>query len=339
MIPFGTRQMAISVGRRQFLSVFGGAAVVWPLAARAQQSGVPVVGFLHAGSPEPNAAFVAAFLKGLTETGFVEGRNVTVEYRWAAGRLDRLPEMAADLIHRHVAVISTPLSTQATLAAKAATSTIPIVFGSGGDPIALGLVTSFSRPGANVTGVAFMSAQLGSKRLGVLHDLLPAAVHFAVLGNSHGALTDATVADVKASAGALGMSVEFVYASTENEIEVAFATLTQNHADALLIAPDEFFTAHMVQLADASLHHGIPSTYVISQFAKVGGLMSYGPDFVDAYRQVGIYTGRILKGENPADIPVEQPTKFEFVINLRTARALGLTIPQQVLLLADEVIE
>jgi putative ABC transport system substrate-binding protein len=331
--------MAISVGRRQFLSVFGGAAVVWPLAARAQQSGVPVVGFLHAGSPEPNAAFVAAFLKGLTETGFVEGRNVTVEYRWAAGRLDRLPEMAADLIHRNVAVISTPLSTQATLAAKAATSTIPIVFGSGGDPIALGLVTSFSRPGANVTGVAFMSAQLGPKRLGVLHDLLPAAAHFAVLGNPHGALTDATVADVKASAGTLGMSVEFVYASTENEIEVAFATLTQNHADALLIAPDEFFTAHMVQLADASLHHGIPSTYVISQFAKVGGLMSYGPDFVDAYRQVGIYTGRILKGENPGDIPVEQPTKFEFVINLRTARALGLTIPQQVLLLADEVIE
>jgi putative tryptophan/tyrosine transport system substrate-binding protein len=331
--------MAISVGRRQFLSVFGGAAVVWPLAARAQQSGVPVVGFLHAGSPEPNAAFVAAFLKGLTETGFVEGRNVTVEYRWAAGRLDRLPEMAADLIHRNVAVISTPLSTQATLAAKAATSTIPIVFGSGGDPIALGLVTSFSRPGANVTGVAFMSAQLGPKRLGVLHDLLPAAAHFAVLGNPHGALTDATVADVKASAGTLGMSVEFVYASTENEIEVAFATLTQNHADALLIAPDEFFTAHMVQLADGSLHHGIPSTYVISQFAKVGGLMSYGPDFVDAYRQVGIYTGRILKGENPGDIPVEQPTKFEFVINLRTARALGLTIPQQVLLLADEVIE
>jgi putative tryptophan/tyrosine transport system substrate-binding protein len=331
--------MAIGIGRRQFISALGGAAATWPLGARAQQSGVPVVGFLHAGSPEPNAAFVAAFLKGLTETGFVEGQNVTVEYRWAAGRLDRLPEMAADLIHRHVAVISTPLSTQATLAAKAATSTIPIVFGSGGDPIALGLVTSFSRPGANVTGVAFMSAQLGSKRLGVLHDLLPAAVHFAVLGNSHGALTDATVADVKASAGALGMSVEFVYASTENEIEVAFATLTQNHADALLIAPDEFFTAHMVQLADASLHHGIPSTYVISQFAKVGGLMSYGPDFVDAYRQVGIYTGRILKGENPADIPVEQPTKFEFVINLRTARALGLTIPQQVLLLADEVIE
>jgi putative tryptophan/tyrosine transport system substrate-binding protein len=331
--------MAIDIGRRQLIAVLGCAAVAWPLGARAQEAGAPVIGFLHAGSPEPNAAFVAAFRKGLAETGFVEGQNVTVEYHWAGGQLGRLPELAADLVQRHVAVISTPLSTQATLAAKAATTTIPIVFGSGGDPIALGLVSSFSRPGANVTGVAFMSAQLGPKRLGVLHDLLPAAAHFAVLGNSHSALTDATVTDVRASVGALGMSVEFVYASTESEIEAAFATLAQNRADALLIAPDEFFTAHMAQLAEASLRHGIPSTYVISQFAKVGGLMSYGPDFVDAYRQVGIYTGRILKGENPGDIPVEQPTKFEFVINLKTAKALGLTIPQQVLLLADEVIE
>jgi putative ABC transport system substrate-binding protein len=339
MIPLGAGQMAINIGRRQFISALGGATVAWPLAARAQQAGMPVVGFLHAGSPDPNAAFVAAFRKGLTETGFVEGQNVTVEYRCAAGQPDRLPEMAADLVQRNVAVISTPLSTQATLAAKAATSTIPIVFGSGADPIALGLVTSFSRPGGNVTGVAFMSAQLGPKRLGVLHDLLPAANHVAVLGNSHNALTEATIKDVRASAGALGMSVEFVYAGTESEIEVAFATLAQNHADALLIAPDEFFTAHMARLAEASLQHGIPSTYVISEFAKAGGLMSYGPDFVDAYREVGNYTGRVLKGEKPGDIPVEQPTKFEFVINLKTARALGLTIPQQVLLLADAVIE
>jgi putative ABC transport system substrate-binding protein len=282
---------------------------------------------------------VAAFRKGLTETGFVEGQNVTVEYRWAEGRPDRLPEMAADLVGRHVAVISTPLSTQATLAAKAATDTIPIVFGSGGDPIALGLVTSFSRPGGNVTGVGFMSAQLGAKRLGVLRDLLPAAAHFAVLGNSHSALTEATVKDVHAAASALGMSVDDVYASKESEIDAAFATLAQTHTDALLIAPDEFFTAHMAQLAEASLNHTIPATYVISEFARAGGLMSYGPDFLDAYREVGKYAGRILKGEKPGDIPVEQPTKFEFVINLKTAKVFGLTIPQSVLLLADEVIE
>lgn len=282
---------------------------------------------------------MAAFRKGLTEAGFIEGQNVTVEYRWAAGRLDRLPEMAADLVRRHVAVISTPLSTQATLAAKAATSTIAIVFGSGGDPIALGLVPSFSRPGGNVTGVAFMSAQLGAKRLGVLHNLLPAAAHFAVLGNSHNALTEETVKDVQASASALGMSVDVAYAGTESEIEAAIATLAQNHADALLIAPDEFFTARMAQLAEATLHHRIPSTYVISEFAKVGGLMSYGPDFGDAYREVGNYTGRVLKGEKPGDIPVEQPTKFQFVINLKTVRTLGVSIPEQAVLLADEVIE
>jgi putative tryptophan/tyrosine transport system substrate-binding protein len=299
---------------------------------------MPVIGFLHAGAPAPNAAFVAAFRKGLSETGFIEGQNATIEYRWAEGHSERLPEMAADLVRR-TAVIATPLSPQATLAAKAATTTIPIVFGSGGDPIAMGLVTSFSRPGGNITGVAFMSAQLGAKRLGVLHDLLPAASHVAVLGNSHSPLTQETIRDVQQSAGALGMSADALYSTADNEIEPAFATMARNHVDALLIAPDEFFTIRMPQLAAMALRYRIPASYVISEFARAGGLVSYGPDFANAYHETGIYTGRVVKGEKPADLPVEQPTKFEFVINLKTAKALGLTIPQSALLLADEVIE
>jgi len=325
--------------RREFIAFVGCTAAAWPLAARAQQSALPVIGFLHAGSPQPNAAFVAAFRKGLSDIGLVEGQNVRIEYRWAEGDSDRLPEMAADLVRLHVAVIATPLSTQATLAAKAATTTIPIVFGSGGDPVAMGLVASFSRPGGNVTGVAFMSAQLGAKRVGVLHDLLPAAAHFAVLGTSHSPLTQATIKDVQQSARALGLRVDVLYASADSEIEPAFATMAQEHVDALLIAPDEFFTIRMPQLATMSLRYGIPASYVISEFARAGGLVSYGPDFANAYYETGIYTGRVVKGEKPADLPVEQPTKFEFVINLKTAKVLGLTIPQPVLLLADEVIE
>jgi putative ABC transport system substrate-binding protein len=324
--------------RRDFIKGIASSATVWPLAARAQQA-MPVIGFLHAGAPQPNAAFVAAFGKGLSETGLVEGQNVTIEYRWAEGHIEGLPEMAADLVRRQVAVIATPLSTQATLAAKAATSTIPIVFGSGGDPVAMGLVASFSRPGSNITGVAFMSAQLGAKRVGVLHDLLPAATHFVVLGNSHSPLSEATIKDVQQSASALGMRVDVLYANADSEIEPAFATMAQDHVDALLIAPDEFFTIRMPQLATMSLRYGIPASYVISEFARAGGLVSYGPDFANAYYETGIYTGRVVKGEKPGDLPVEQPTKFEFVINLKTAKALGLTIPQPVLLLADEVIE
>jgi putative ABC transport system substrate-binding protein len=247
--------------------------------------------------------------------------------------------MAADLVRLHVAVIATPLSTQATFAAKAATTTIPIVFGSGGDPVAMGFIASLSRPGGNVTGVAFMGAQIGAKRLGILHDLLPAAAHFAVLGATHHALTEATVKDVQESAGALGMRVDVLYASVDSEIESAFATMAQNRVHALLIAPDEFFTSRLRQLAAMSLRYGIPASYPISEFAKVGGLVSYGPDFANAYHETGIYTGRVVKGEKPAELPVEQPTKFEFVINLKTAKALGLTIPQPILLLADEVIE
>lgn len=324
--------------RREFIAAFG-CAVMWPLSTHAQQSTMPVIGFLHAGSPEPNAKFVAAFRNGLNESGFVEGKNVTIQYRWAAGRLDVLPELAADLIRRNVSVIATPLSTQATLAAKAATTTIPIVFGSGGDPVAMGLVASFSRPGGNVTGVAFMSAQLGAKRLGVLHELLPSATHLAVLGNSHNELTVETIKDVDANAGAVGMQVDAFYASTDTEIEAAFAAMKQKHAQALLVAPDEFFTTRMESLAKLSLRDAIPTTYAISEFPKAGGLMSYGPDFANAYRETGIYTGRVLKGENPANLPIEQPTKFEFVINLKTAKALGITVPPSLLATADEVIE
>ena len=325
--------------RREFITLVGSVAAAWPLVAHAQQSTMPVIGFLHAGSPEPNAKFVAAFRDGLSESGFVEGNNVAIEYRWAAGRLNMLPELAADLVRRNVAVITTPLSTQATLAAKAATTTIPIVFSSGGDPIAMGLVASFSRPGGNITGVAFMSAQLGAKRIGVLHELLPSATQLVVLGNSHNALTEETVKDVKANAGAVGMHVDALYASTDTEIEAAFAAMAQNHAETLLIAPDEFFTTRMEKLATLSLRYGLPSTYVISEFAKAGGLMSYGPDFANAYRETGIYTGRVLKGEKPANLPVEQPTKFQFVINLKTAKAFQLAVPPTLLATADEVIE
>jgi putative ABC transport system substrate-binding protein len=325
--------------RREFITLLGGAAAVWPIAARAQQPAMPVVGFLHAGPPAPNANFVAAFRSGLSETGFIEGHNVTIEYRWAAGQLDRLPEMAADLVRRNVAVIATPLSTQAALAAKAATTTIPIVFGSGGDPVALGLVASFSRPGGNVTGISIMTGELAAKRLGIMHELMPAATRFAVLGNSHNALTEETLKGLQPNAGALGTHVEFLYAGTDSEIEAAFATMVQTRTDALLIAPDEFFTSHITQLVTLSQRHALPSSYVIREFPRAGGLISYGPDFENAYRETGNYTGRVLKGEKPADLPVSQPTKFVMAINLKTAKTLGLTVPQSLFATADEVIE
>ena len=324
--------------RRDFITLLGGAAA-WPLAARAQQAGLPVIGFLHAGSPEPNAEFVTAFRRGLREAGFVEGRNVTIEYRWAEGQLNRLPEMAADLVHRHVAVIATPLSTQATLAAKTATTTIPVVFGSGADPVALGLVSSFSRPGGNVTGISIMTAALAAKRLGVLHEMLPKAVHIAVLGNSHNALSEVTVKDLLATTPMLGMRAEVLYASTESELDTAFATMAQKHIEAVLIAPDEFFTSRLEQLAALSLAHAIPSNYTIREFVRGGGLMSYGPNFTNAYVETGRYVGKVLKGEKPADLPVIQPTEFQFAINLKTARALSIDVPPTLLALADDVIE
>jgi putative ABC transport system substrate-binding protein len=325
--------------RRDFITLLGGAAAAWPLSARAQQAGLPVIGFLHAGSPGPNAEFVAALRRGLSEAGFVEGRNITIEYRWAEGQFNRLPEMAADLVRRHVAVIATPLSTQATLAAKAATTTIPIVFGSGADPVALGFVSSFSRPGGNVTGIGIMTAALAAKRLGIFHEMLPNAVHIAVLGNSHNALTEITVKDLLATVPMLGMRAEVLYAGTTSELDSAFATMAQKHIEAVLIAPDEFFTSRLEQLAALSLRHALPSNYSIREFVRVGGLMSYGPNFTNAYFETGRYVGKVLKGEKPADLPVVQPTEFQLAINLKTARSLGLEVPQTLLAIADEVIE
>src|SRR5215471_1550369 len=327
--------------RREFIALLGGGGLLLAVKvrrARGQQPATPVIGFLHAGSLEPNAEFVTAFRRGLREAGFVEGQNVTIEYRWAEGQLNRLPEMAADLIHRRVAVIATPLSTQATLAAKTATTTIPIVFGSGADPVALGLVSSFSRPGGNVTGISIMTAALAAKRLGVLHEMLPKAVHIAVLGNSHNALSEVTVKDLLTTP-TLGMRADVLYAGTESELETAFATMTQKHIEAVLIAPDEFFTSRLEQLAALSLRHALPSNYTIREFVRVGGLMSYGPNFTNAYVETGRYVGKVLKGEKPADLPVVQPTEFQFAINLKTARALRIDAPPTLLALADEVIE
>ena len=324
--------------RREFITLLGGAAA-WPLAARAQQPAMPVIGFLHGGSPEPNLNPVAAFRKGLAEAGYVEGQNVAIEFRWAAGHDDRLPELAADLIRQRVAVIATPLSTQAALAAKAATTTIPIVFGTGGDPVALGLVTSFNRPGGNVTGISFMTAEMGAKLLGLLNELMPQAARFVALVNPTSSLAEPFIKDLQTGARTLGLQAEVLYAGTDCEIDAAFATLVQKRADVLLIAPDALFTSRRAQLATLSLRHAVPSTHVIREFAEAGGLISYGPNLADAYQQTGIYTGRILKGERPADLPVAQRIKFELVINLKTAKMLGLNVPDKLLALADEEIE
>jgi ABC-type uncharacterized transport system substrate-binding protein len=331
--------MTVTIGRRELLAALGGAAAAWPLTARAQQPAMPVVGFLHGGSPEPNVKMVAAFRKGLSEAGFVEGRTVAIEFRWAAGHDDRLPRMAAELVRRRVAVIATPLSTQAALAAKAATTTIPIVFGSGGDPVALGLVSSFNRPGGNVTGISFMAANLGAKLLGLMHELLPKATRFVALVNPSSPLAEAFVKDLQAGAESLGLQVELLYAGTDREIDVAFATLVQKGADALLMAPDALFTSRRSQIAALSLRHALPAAHVIREFAEAGVLMSYGPNIGNAYQQTGVYVSRVLKGENPAELPVAQPIKFELVINLKTAKSLGLVVPDRLLALADDVIE
>jgi putative ABC transport system substrate-binding protein len=324
--------------RREFISMLGAAAAC-PLAARAQQPTMPVVGFLHAGSPEPNVNLVAAFRKGLGEVGYVEGQNLTTEFYWAEGQDARLPEMAADLVRRRVAVIVTPASTPAALAAKAATTTIPIVFTTGGDPVALGLVASLNRPGGNATGITFMTVELTAKRLGLLRELVPGARHFFALVNPNYALANAIIKDVQTARAALGVQVEILHASTDREIDAAFATLVQKRADAPLMAADPFFTNRRAQIVTLATRHALPTASAIREFAEAGGLLSYGPSFRDTYQQAGIYTGRILKGEKPADLPVMQPTRFELVINLTTARALGIAIPNALLALADEVIE
>ena len=326
--------------RGEFITRLGGTAVAWPLAARAQQPAMPVVGLVTGGSPEAAVRMGGGFRRGLNEGGYVEGQNVTVEYQWLDGQYDRLPSLMADLVHRRVAVIATPGSNPAALAAKAATTTIPIVFGVGADPIELGLVASLARPGGNATGINFFVADIAAKRLGLLHDLVPKAVRIAVLINPANASTaEATLRDMPEAARAIGLQIVVLNASTGREIEAAFATLVRDRADALFVGADAFFNSRRVQLANMAARHAIPTAFAVREYVDAGGLMSYGTSLADMYRHVGAYSGRILKGARPADLPVLQSTKFELVINLQTARMLGLTVPDKLLVAADEVIE
>jgi putative ABC transport system substrate-binding protein len=326
--------------RREFITLLGGAAVAWPCAARAQQPAMPIVGLVGPRSPEESTRLGAAFRKALNETGYIEAQNVMVEYHWLEGKYDRLPALMADLVRRRVAVIATPAFTAAAPVAKAATTTIPIVFGVAEDPVKLGLVASFARPGGNATGINFLASEVAAKRLGLLHDLVPKAVRIAVLINPANAPTaETTLRETSEAAHGLGLQIQILNASTSREIEAAFATLVRERPDALFIAPDGFFTSRRVQFATLAAHHRVPAAYFSREFVEVGGLMSYGSDISDVYRQVGVYTGQILKGAKPADLPVVQSTKFEFVINMQTAKALGLEVPPQLLASADEVIE
>jgi putative tryptophan/tyrosine transport system substrate-binding protein len=327
------------MGRREFVALLGGAAAAWPLAARAQQAAAPVVGFVSSRSLDGSARHAAAFTKGLSETGYIEGQNVIVEYHWLSGQNDRLPALMADLVRRRVAVIATA-GDPPTLAAKAATTTIPIAFGFSGDPVGHRLVASLARPGGNATGINFFTSEVLTKRLGLLRELVPKAVHVAVLVNpSNPPSTESTLRDVPEAARAIGLQTQILNASSSREIEATFATIALNRADALFVAPDGFFNARRVQFATLATHYRIPAAYATREFVEIGGLMSYGTDVLDMYRQVGVYVGRILKGANPTDLPVVQSTKFEFVINLQTARALDLTVPDKLLAAADEVIE
>jgi putative ABC transport system substrate-binding protein len=327
------------VKRREFITLLGGAAAAWPLAARAQQTALPVIGYLNFGSPESDTPRVTGLRRGLNQTGYVEGRNLVIEYRWAGNQADRLPALAADLIQLRVAVIVTS-GLVSTLAAKAATTTIPIVFGVGNDPVQLGLVASLNRPGGNLTGFNSISSELGAKGLALLHELVPGIATIGFLGNPNNpAVFELMTRDVLAAASVMGLKVQIFNASTDREIDAAFVSLAQARSGALLVGNDLFFNTRIEQIVALAARHAIPTMYPVREFVVAGGLISYGTSLIETYRQVGLYTGRILKGEKPADLPVIQATKLELMINLKTAKALGLQIPDRLLALADEVIE
>ena len=325
--------------RREFITLLGSAGVIWPLAARAQQPAMPVVGFLGGTSPDTFADRLRGFRQGLKDTGYVEGENVAVEYRWAENQFDRLPALVADLVRRQVTVIAVT-GVAAASAAKAATTTIPIVFLIGDDPVERGLVDSLARPGGNLTGINLLTVELVAKRLELLRELVPGATRVAVLVNpANSTMTEATLRDVEAAARAIGLKTQVFNASTSREIDAAFKDFGRDRPDAFFVGPGTFFTERRVQLALLATRYAVPATYSTRDVAEAGGLMSYGPSLTEAYRQVGVYAGRILKGAKPADLPVVQASKFELVINHQTARMLGLTVPPTLLATADEMIE
>ena len=329
----------IWVQRREFITLLGGAAAMWPLAAGAQQPAMPVIGYLSSASPDRDAGRLRAFRQGLSETGFIEGRNVAIEYRWADEQHDRLPALAADLVHQQVAVIAQAGHVLGVFAAKAATTTIPIVFVTGVDPVGLGLVASLSRPGVNLTGVTTLGIELEPKRLELLHGLIPAARTVGALVNRMHPIAEAQSSELQAAARGLGLKLQILDASTERDFDAVFARLVELQADGLVIATDGLFISQSEHLARLAVRHAMPAIFQLRTFAAAGGLMSYGGDFAEMYRQSGAYVGRILKGEKPVDLPVQQVTRVELVLNLKTAKALGLEVPPTLLARADEVIE